>query len=233
MTHRKYQVRFIIFALGLCTALASAVPVRFLAWDGDVSSRKIAVAWGNETVEIDYMHPSQRTDKIDVAAGAESLRIVAMDKKDEEGEFLSIPLKLEDGMKNPLILLMPDEEAPTGLRLIALEDDVNTFRWGTIHLVNASEQELDFIHEKEEIKLAVSWSPVVVAPGGESRKIGVSVFQPEKRDRPIYSGVWQHREDLRQLVFIVSSKDQLRGPVGFKFITENRLAVEAKEAAGQ
>lgn len=230
MTNRKIQVRFIILVLGLCSGLASAVPVRFLAWDEDVASSKIAVAWNKESVRIANMHPAQRTKKIDVPADAENLRIVVRDEKNDEGKFPFIPLKLEEGMKNPLILLMPDKEDPSGLRLIALEDDVDTFRWGTIHLINASEQELSFHHEKEEVKIEVSWSPVVVAPGGESRKIGVSVFLPDKTDRPIYSGVWQHREDLRQLVFMMPSKDQLRGPVDFKFITENRLAVEAENA---
>ncbi|MDP4848367.1 MAG: hypothetical protein NWR51_14020 [Akkermansiaceae bacterium] len=179
------------------------------------------------------MHPSQRTDKIDVPAEAESLRIVALDRKDEEGEFLSVPLKFTNGMKNPLVLLLPDKKAPTGLRLVALEDDVANFRWGTIHLINATGQELYFIHEKKPTKLGANWSPVVVAPGGASRNIGVAVFLPDKRDRPIYSAVWQHREELRQLVFMVPSDDQSRGPVDFKFITENRLAIEAKQAEAQ
>lgn len=230
MIHRKYWVWFIVLALGLSSAFVSAVPVRFLAWDGGVSSREIAVAWGKESVEIAYMHPSKRTDKIDVPAGAESLRIVALDKKATDGELPSLPLKLGSGMKNPLVLLLPDKKAPTGLRLIALEDDVSNFRWGTIHLINATGQELYFIHEKKPTKLGVSWSPVVVAPGGASRNIGVAVFLPDKRDRPIYTAVWQHREELRQLVFLVPNEDQSRGPVDFKFITENRLAIEAKEA---
>ncbi|MGJ8642495.1 MAG: hypothetical protein ACSHX9_03730 [Luteolibacter sp.] len=233
MIHRKYHVRFIVLALALSSALVSAIPVRFLAWDDGVSSRKIGVAWGKQSVEIAYMHPSQRTDKIDVPAGAESLRIVAMDKKDEEGEFPFVPLKLGAGMKNALVLLMPDKNSSSGLRLIALEDDVSKFRWGTIHLINATGQELYFIHEKKPTKLGVNWAPVVVAPGGASRNIGVAVFLPDKRDRPIYSAVWQHREELRQLVFMVPNEDQSRGPVDFKFITENRLAIEAKQAETQ
>lgn len=230
MTLRKYQVCFIILALGLSSTFASAVPVRFLAWDEGVSSREIAVAWGKKTVAIKNMHPSQRTDKIDVPAGAESLRVVAMDRKDEEGGFASISLELGKGMKNPLVLLLPDKEVPAGLRLIVLEDDVNEFGWGTIHLINATEQELYFNYEEKEVKIEVSWSPVEVAPGGESRKIGVAVFAPDKRDRPIYSGIWQHQQEQRHLVFMVPGEDQSRGPVDFKFITENRLAVEAKEA---
>lgn len=229
MTHRKFQVRFIMLALGLCSAFASAVPVSFLAWDGEVSSRKVAVAWGNESIKIVNMHPLQRTDKVDIPAGAERLRIVARDRKDEKGKSLSIPLTLETGIKNPLVLLLPDDEEPAGLRLIVLEDDVDKFRWGTIHLINATEEELIFIHEEKEMNIEAGWSPVVVAPGGESRKIGVAFYLPDKRDRPIYSGVWQHRVELRQLAFMVPGENE-DGSVSFKFITENRVVVEARDA---
>ena len=230
MIYKKCQAQSVVIALCLCSAFAGAVPVRFLAWDSGVSSREIGVAWGSKSLEIGYMHPSKRTDKIDVPAEADSLRIVALDKEPTDNVFPSLPLDIRSGMKNPLVILLPDEKAPTGLRLIVLEDDVSDFRWGTIRLINATGQELFFIHERKPTKLAANWAPVTIAPGGVSRNIGVAVFHKDKRDRPIYSAVWQHREELRQLVFMVPNKDQSRGPVDFKFITENRRALEAKAA---
>lgn len=70
--------------------------------------------------------------------------------------------------------------------------------------------------------LFMRWTPVLATPEGETRKISVALFVPEAKDRPFYSSVWQHGDELRQLVIIVVSSDENEGPVFFEFVLKDK-----------
>ncbi len=133
-------------------------------------------------------------------------------------------------MKSPLILLLPDEKSPTGLRLLAIEDNASDFKWGSTRLINATGKKLVFKWEKKLVAIPSSWTPTDVNPGGENRNMGVELFLPEQPDPPLYSAVWEQREEFRNLVFLLPSTDPRLGPVTFKTITEDQRAILADEA---
>ena len=53
-----------------------------------------------------------------------------------------------------------------------------------------------------------------------------AVFLKENLKEPLYTAVWEHREDMRQLVFLIPNPDQSLGAVAFRFIPETRIATE-------
>lgn len=133
-------------------------------------------------------------------------------------------------MKSPLLVLIPDEKSPTGLRQLVLEDNISDFQWGSIRLVNATGKKLVFKWDKKLAVIPPSWTPTDVTPGGANRNMGVQLFLAEKPDPPLYSAIWEQRDEFRNLVFLVPGDDPRLGPVAFKTITEDRRVQIAEEA---
>jgi len=209
----------------------AAIPVRVLAWNDEIAARKLAIADAKGSVPIEGMHPAQRTREYQVTTDEKTMTIQALDSLDKDGKPTASPIMIPPGTKQPLLLLLPDVKAATGLRLLVLEDDAADFPWGGIRLINASGQKLAFVHEKKATPLPVSWNPVLVNPGGENRNMGVRFFIYDYPQRPIYSSAWQQQQDARILVFIVPGTDARFGPVALKMITENRRVNETEAAA--
>ncbi len=207
------------------------LPLRVLAWDDDIAARKLAIAGGGEATALKDLHPLSRSPAIDVAAAeGQPPLLQALDRTDEKGKPATDPIRIPGGVKRPLVLLMPDPKAATGVRPVVLEDDLAGFRWGTIRLVNATGRPLLFRCEKKISQLPAGWTPVDVAPGGQRRNMEVLLALREQPDNLIFSSIWEHREDLRKLVFVVPNTQPGEGPVAFKFILESR--VDAEAAAG-
>ncbi len=211
----------------LCQSLA-AIPLRVLAWDDEVAARKLSIVHAKGANPLENLHPFTRSAPINVVIGEETPpRLQALDRLDEKGVPAVTPIQVPAGMKYPLLLLLPDAKSATGIRTMVLEDDPTNFRWGTIRLINSTGKELIFKWEKKLAKLPTSWAPTEVSPGGDTRNMGIGLFLPEKPNPPLYSAVWEHREDARKLVFVVPGTDPTRGPVDFKFIIETQADAAA------
>lgn len=223
----------ILLVTFLSTFTLQAASLHVLAWDQGIAKRELAIANranGAKSAPIVGMHHFARSEPIKISNNTEGLHILVLDRESEEGEPLTIALKIPAGVTQPLLLLLPDKKSPTGIKPFILDDSTAKFRWGTTRLINVTGEALVFRYEKKNILVPNGWDPVTVAPGGETRNIGVSIYlRKNLKQPPLYSSIWKHRSDLRQLVFIVPSKDKERGFVDFKFITENQAVVAAQQ----
>lgn len=212
----------------LCSPLHSA-SMRFLAWNDQVAEQGYAFAHGKERTEIGYLHPSARSKPFEVPEGAEDLRLELLGKQNAEGQPMALPLKARSGVDNALVLLLPDPKSPAGLRVMILDDSLSSFKWGSIRFINATPKDFAFRWDKQAKLVPKGWKPTEVRPGGDNRNMEVFLYLKDNLKEPLYSAVWEHREDMRQLVFLVPSKDTSLGPVEFKMVPEVRI--EKKEEA--
>jgi hypothetical protein len=215
-----------------------AASVRVLPWDGEIAAMRLALADSKGSSTIQAMHPSKRTRIYQVTAGEKPIVIEALDRKGPDGKPFASEVKIPEGMKNPLIVILPDTKAPAGVRPFVLEDDVSNFSWGSTRFINATGREVVYVAEKKGLALPSSWTPVQSNPGGDTRNIDVKFFFKDETARAFYSAVWEYNKDLRMLVFLVPSDDPRLGPVAMKMIPEDRRLIEAesganKEATGQ
>lgn len=230
-------IRPLAFALAapLLASPLFAIPVRVLAWDMTIAERSLAIGDANKNSKIMAMHPTQRTGTYEVSTGDAPSGLVALDKKSPEGKPLISPIKIPAGMKHPLLVLLPDEKSPTGIRSVALEDDTAGFSWGTTRFINAMPKEVIFVQEKKGTSLPPSWTPIQISPGGEDRSMEVKMFYRDKPESPIYSAVWDQSSEIRKLVFLLPGEaDGRLGPVATKIIIEDRRVIKAvNEAAAK
>lgn len=210
----------LLLLLLLACAPASALPLRVLAWDQEIAGRDLAVGTTEKSLKIGYMHPHSRTEPLHVPR--ENLRLEVRDRANAEGEVPLIPLKIPAGIRRPLLLLLPSKNAKTGLQTRILEDHDGTFRWGTIRLLNLTSRPLVFRWEKKGLLLPEKFQAVEVSPGGSRRNMEVMLYLKDNLKQPLYSAVWEHRDDLRQLVFVVPNPDPSSGPVAVKFVSEHQ-----------
>jgi hypothetical protein len=216
-----------------CLAL-HAVPVRVLAWDDAIAGMRLSLGDAKGSTVIESMHPSKRTRIYQLTAGEKPLVVQALDKKDPEGKPYTSEIKIPEAIKQPLLVILPDEKAPTGVRLFVLDDDTSSFAWGSTRFINATGRQIVFVYEKKMVALPASWTPVQADPGGETRNMEVKFFFRDEPARPFYSGIWEQNNELRMLVFLVPGEDPRLGPVAMKMIPEDRRLVKAaQDAAGK
>lgn len=214
----------------LCTPVSFAIPLRILAWDDGIAARNLEIVCTKGTFKLEGLHPLQRSRIFDVSVQADAPALIfAKDRLGPEGKPAQLVVKIPAGIKNPLMLLLPDEKAASGLRQLVIEDSTSDFNWGTIRLVNTSGKPMVFGWDKKRVMVPDGWEPVNVAPGGKARNMGAVLYLADNPEKPIYSAIWEHRDLLRQLVFIVPSEDLSRGAVDFKFIIEDQQEVKSKD----
>lgn len=217
---------FAIFSLIplLCMTL-QAIPVRVLAWDSQIAGMSLAIGDAKGSKPIEGMHPSKRTDVYQVATGDTPPFIELLDRKAPDGKPLKEPIKITAGIKRPLVIILPDEKAVTGLRLFVIEDDSGNFGWGSTSFINATGRQIVFVHEKKVLAIPASWDPVLANPGGVDRNMEVGLFFRDQPKRPFYSGVWEQTSNLRMLVILVPGTDPRLGPVSLKMIPEDKRLI--------
>ncbi len=218
------------FALVVLLALPSpGRTMRALPWDQEIAERKLAIGQGEKLQDLRNLHPSARSLPVSVNTGGEDrIQLVFKDRRDEEGKLLTRPIRVPGGVKTPLLLLLPDRESESGIRPLVIDDDMANFSWGTIRLINLSKDNLAFRWEKKAKELKPGWDPIDVSPGGSSRNMEVFLYRKEELGTPLYSAVWEHRSDMRQLVFVIPSNDSATGPFEFKFIPETRVEASSE-----
>lgn len=205
-------------------APCTAARLRVLAWDEAVASRKLAIVSGETAMEIKGMHPLKRTAAIKLA-GESPFSIRLMDgKPGPDGKPLERRFSIAEDIKVPLLLILPDKEHPTGVRLMVIDDNQDGFKWGGYRFINATPKELVVQMEKTAKRVPAGWRPVDVVLGGETRGVGARIALAEKIEEPLYTAVWEYNTDVRTLCFIVPGTDTRTSPVEFKAIPEDKLA---------
>ncbi|MEM1082816.1 MAG: hypothetical protein AAGI48_01740 [Verrucomicrobiota bacterium] len=202
---------------------ASAANLRIIPWDEEVAERKLSIAYGKKVEETGYLHPDARSQAIKIPAEAPNLRLETPDRLDDEGKPLAIKLNIPSGVRTPLLLILPDKKAPTGLRTMIIEDDLSSFKWGTFRMFNVTKKPLVFRWDKKAKTIEPGWKSTSIEPGGNSRNMEIFLYLKGNLEKPFYTAVWEHRSDMRQLVFMVPSSNTALGPVEFKFIPESRI----------
>ena len=227
---RPVRLRAVILTTLMLGQSLHAIPLRVLAWNDEIAGRKLAIGDAKSSVTIEAMHPSKRTRPYQVATGDKPVVIQALDKPDKDGKPAANQILIPQGTKQPLLLLLPDEKAATGLRPYVIDDDNADFPWGGIRFINASGKKLAFVLEKKAVILPASWTPVTVNPGGVSRNVETQLFFFDEPAVPIYSAIWEQQQDVRMLIFLVPGDDPRLGPVAMKMISEDRRVSLAKPA---
>ena len=235
MMHRPYLTAVRLLAIAwitpyLCRSL-EAIPIRVLAWDSDIAARRLAFGDSKGSTVIEEMHPSKRTKAYQVGGGEKPLVIEALDRKDPAGKPCTSEVSVPEGVTQPLLVILPDPKATTGVRLFVLEDNTSNFAWGSSRLINATGKAMVMVCEKKIVALPAAWVPVDCAPGGATRNMEVQLFFHDQPERAFYSAIWEHSTDQRMLVFLIPGADARLGPVAMKAIPEDRRQIAAAQEA--
>lgn len=211
---------FLLFFLG---KYACALELKFIPWDSKIAKQEFAIESGKKVTPIDYLHPSVRSVGYAVPGGGSTpLSLLSEGKKNADGTPVKVPIIIPEANKHPLVIFVPEKESPLGVRPLVLNDSTTAFKWGSYQMINTTGRNIVFACDKKLTKVPGKWTLVFASPGGDARNVSVALFLPEATDRPFYSSVWQHSDDLRQLVIIVASSDENDGPVSFKFVLEDK-----------
>jgi hypothetical protein len=222
----KQLLRCLVPVLVAVSSAAHALEVRFLAWDEPTATRQLAVAGGQAEHAVKGLHPLQRTNAVGAALTEGNLTLRALDRKDAEGKAVDFTVKVGDAMTRPLVLLLPDAKAPSGLRGFAIEDDSTSFPWGTSRILNATGKPLEVVLGSIRKQLPPAWQPVDLRPGGD-KALAVSLASTDAPRKPLYTGVWKPENDVRRLVFVIPGTDSRLGPLALKVIPEDRQSLAA------
>ena len=231
MKHLLPRLIVPLLALVLSPA-ARALEVRFLAWDEKVAARPLAVlgAEGKGETAVKDLHPLKRSPAVDANLSEATLLLRVLDRKDGAGKPVDFSVKVAGNMTRPLVLLLPDPKAVSGLRGYALEDDVANFPWGTFRLLNGTGTELGVALGSLRKLLPASWTPLDMLPGGD-KSLPVEIVMSAEPKKPIYSAIWKADPNVRRLVFVVPGTEPRLGPLAIKVIPEDRKGLELEAEA--
>lgn len=224
----------ILSVLACFPVAAEPVNVRFLAWDETIALRQLSSAGSPGGIE--GLHPLQRTRDYKVEVEEGTFMLFAEDKAGAEGGPPSLAVKIKEGMRHPLVLLLPKPGSPTGLATMVIEDDESSFKWGSVRAFNATPRDLAVSVGAEGKLLPAGWKAVDYQPEAD-RTVPVMIVLPEElkkaapERRPLFSTVWTGEAEVRSLAIIVPGTDPRLGPVAVKVISEDRRVLAAERAA--
>lgn len=208
---------------GFCS-VAEAVSVRFLPLGGELADRKIGLQDDKGLTELDDLNPKKRSKAYPCALGEAPPVLVALDRERPGGKPSGVDIILTAEMKAPLVLIIEDKDHPSGIRTVVIEDSEQGFAWGTLRFVNTTDKAFMIRGEKETIAIPESFATIDIAPGGESRNIGVQLYSEEEPDAVLYSAVWEHDPNLRKLIFIVPHADPATNELKLEIIPQDKRA---------
>jgi hypothetical protein len=201
-----------------------ALPIKFLPWDHGIAARKIGFSDGKDVAEIENLHPDKRSRAVVWAGGEVPPVLVALDRSSPDGKPVTTPIRIAAGMKAPLVLILPDPAAPSGLRSHVIEDHSGNFGWGTLRFINATGKELLVRNDKDIKTLSQSWRPLDLNPGGARRNISIQMAAKSDLNTVIFSAVWEHDPDVRKLIIVIPGSEAQSAGVDLKIIPEDRRA---------
>ena len=209
-----------LFAIfGFASAVANEV--RILAWDDSVAARPLAWVQAEKQIEISGLHPLRRSKSYTLTGSDAPVVIRALDRmQGDEKTAAELRCTVDPSFRRPLLILLPDPVASSGLRGLVIEDDISSFGWGDIRFVNASGQDVVVQVERKAARVPAGWKPVDIRPGGLSRNVGIRIAFAGTIETPAYTSVWDHRDDARSLIFVLSGGGGRLGSLVVKAIPE-------------
>lgn len=221
---------FVLLIFAICLP-AAAAPPRVLAWDDDIAARKLALVAGESSVVITDMHPSKRTGPLRLKS-AGPIAIRALDKPPAaDGKPIDRACAIPEAIQNPLLVILPDDAHPSGIRILVVDDNPAGFRWGSYRFLNATPKELIVQLENKAVRVPEGWKAVDVDLGGETRGIGARVALATEIEKPLYTAIWEYNTEVRTLCFLVPGADPRLSPVAFKAVPEDRMVLELESPA--
>jgi len=198
-----------------------AIQFRVLAWDDAVAARKIAVVVAGKVTEVNDLHPLKRSE---VYQGPQRCGLVirTLAREPVDGKPVELTATVAAAIVRPLLLLLPDDSAPAGLRGLVIDDDTTAFPWGSFRFLNATGVDLVVQVEQRAITIPGGWKPTNLAPGGPPRNVGVRIAAKADLAVPLYTSVWQLEDDVRRLIFIIPGTDTRLGQLALKVIPEDK-----------
>lgn len=226
----KFFLTFLVL-LPLHPLLAAPLDAKFLAWDEQIATRKLA----SGGAAITGLHTQQRTPGIRVNVEDCVFQIQATDKRNDKGEPAALSIKVPVGTIRPLVILLPKPDAPTGLASLVIEDDESSLKWGSIRAFNSTSSELAMALGTNAKTLPVGWKPVDFQPDPDntvSLQIGLpaELRKPLQTRQLLFSTVWTPDSNSRSLAIIVPGTDVRLGTLAIKVISEDRTAAAAQRA---
>lgn len=232
MTTRLFQL---LARLAPLLSLAGSLPAaqfRVLAWDDAVAARKLAVVAAGKVTEIKDLHPLKRTG---IYHGPQDGGIVvrALDREPVAGQPVELKAGIADGVTHPLLLLLPDDSTPSGLRALVIDDDTAAFPWGSFRFLNATGADLVVQLEQRAITIPGGWKPTNFALEGPPRNVGVRIAAKATLAEPLYTSVWAKDDDVRRLIFLIPGTDARLGKLALKVIPEDKTAAVVEPPANK
>ena len=211
----------------------SALPIRFLAWDASVADRKMSFQSGSSLTALEDLTPFTRSKPFETTGGQVALFLVASDRTGSDGKPASTPITFTPGITAALVVILPDTNHPTGLRTFTFDDSLGKFEWGSIRFVNATGKELLVKCDETVISVPASWSPADFQPGGATRNLAVQAVVKDNPKELVYSSIWKHNPEVRNLVLLTPSANPQSRIVNFKTIPEDRRILSLDAAASK
>jgi hypothetical protein len=191
-----------------------AGPIRFLPVSEELADRKIGLRDSKGITPLRDLNPRKRSKVYDCQAGGQPLELVALDRQRPNGNPVGVPFTPGPEVKSPLVVILPDDDAPAGVRTVVMEDSAEGFAWGSLRFLNATGKPYTLRFGEETKALAEGMEPCDVAPGGEARNLGVQLLSTEGDAEVLYSAVWEHAPKQRKLILILPPLDpESKNPV--------------------
>jgi len=228
----RFSALFAFFCLAALMGMPRMVrgrDIRFLAWDDEMARRSLLVVSGEQAYPVLELHPLQRSRTVTLVNDPENeFPVFLVDSADSspdaenQNEGLPrIPLLISPEIDQPLVVLLPDESSPLGLRPLVLEDSREGFDWGSFRILNTTPSPLVFLTPDRRLELPPNWRPVDLRLNGNDNKpVVIGIEDPERGMLSIYSSIWMPSPESRRLVLILPSTDQRLGYLNLRIITE-------------
>ena len=215
--------RFFLLTLVFSISLVEGADIRVLVWDREIGERDLWIGGGEKFSKVEEMHPRKRSQPIKVSSKEEGVFLELRDGPAEEGKFPRIPLKVPAEARDLLVLLVPNKKSATGLGAIVLKDDLESFPWGSTRFFNVTGKPYVFKFDDKLVRIGAGSKPTLMRPGGERRKVQVGLYNPDDAKNRLYSAIWEHRPQMRKLVFIAAQEDRSMGAIEMRVVPEQNL----------
>lgn len=217
-------MKTVILMMLLTAFRVSADDPRILAWNDEIAARDLDWITGEDAVPIRDLHPAKRSPAFPRPEKDAPVVIRATDRgRGGDGEPVELRCPLPAKLERPLLLLLPDADAPSGLRGWFVEDDTDSFPWGAQRFINTTGSDLLVKCEDARIRVPAGWDPVDLDLGGDDRNIGVLIGKRRgDQSEILYTSVWNHRADTRRIVFLVEGDGKRLGRIALKTVPERR-----------
>lgn len=223
------RTRFALLASALVMVVGfsevmHAASIRFLPVGDEVAERKIGLQDGKKLIPLEDLSVRKRSKAYTCKIDKKPIVLVALDRQRPNGQPSGVDVTIAPEMKSPLVLILASADAPSGMRVMVLEDGNTDFPWGSLRFINTTEKPFMIRCENETKPLPGELKPIDINPGGEERNLGVQLFTEAEPDALLYSAVWEHDPNLRKLIFIAPQADPAQKELKLEVIPQDKRA---------